>query len=439
MHGESELIGDKVQLCALKIYPEKAMDLLVCVSEDFRAIPGNTEKCALRTGLDYNLLRTCFEGPEGTALIEESAEIARTKGAVGSPTVYIGGSEYQGGRSTLQLLSALCGQFTAKPEVCGMLPKPVELTATILTDSRCVSCKQSVSQYETALKEQISGVTVRTLDYGTEEGKALYQSAGLEGVPAILFEKQLADSEACLMLESWLLARGDRAQLVVEPEFDPTSEICDNKIDDTGNGKIDCSDPTCESTTVCRQERPGQLDLFAMSQCPYGATAFLGLRKILNHFGNSINLNIYYIADDTGNGVSSMHGQSEVDENIRQLCAIKHYSEKYAYLSYLECRSKDYRSENWEVCTGDEIKKEVIEECFKSEGMALLKENIKMARQLSIGGSPTWMANNKFQFHGIDPANIVGEFCGFNPKQKGCEVPFDTSVEPPSIPDQQCE
>ena len=40
-----------------------------------------------------------------------------------------------------------------------------------------------------------------------------------------------------------------------EPEK-PSVEICDNKVDDTGNGLVDCADPTCANSPACNSYNP---------------------------------------------------------------------------------------------------------------------------------------------------------------------------------------
>ena len=62
-----------------------------------------------------------------------------------------------------------------------------------------------------------------------------------------------------------------------------------------------------------------------MAWCPYGVRAVNALKEVLPHFRGRLRLDIHYIATRTASGFSALHGQPEVDENIRQLCVKKHY------------------------------------------------------------------------------------------------------------------
>jgi hypothetical protein len=58
----------------------------------------------------------------------------------------------------------------------------------------------------------------------------------------------------------------------------------------------------------------------------------------------------------------------------------------------------------------------------EKDGKALLKKEFDLASQLNINGSPTFLANNKYTFGGIDADSIKGNFCKYNAGLKGCDV-----------------
>jgi hypothetical protein len=169
-----------------------------------------------------------------------------------------------------------------------------------------------------------------------------------------------------------------------------------------------------------------------MSQCPYGVRATDAMKEILPLFKNNIKFEIHFIADKTPTGFNALHGQPEVDENIRQLCAIKHFAKNHKYMDYIWCRNKDYRNENWKTCAVDGIAAAVIEKCFSGpEGKKLLEEDIKIAQSLEVSGSPTWLANNKFKFGGIAAEPIKNSFCEQNKGLAGCDKKLtDQSASP---------
>ncbi len=264
---------------------------------------------------------------------------------------------------------------------------------------------------------------VKILDYSSDEGKKLYTDLGLKLLPAVLFGKEVEKAQGYARIKRGLKPMGDYLTLGSGAKFDPTKEICDNGQDDTNNGKVDCADSDCANTLLCSKEIPGKLDVYVMSQCPYGVKALDAMKEVLDNFGSDINFDVHFIATAKGDGFESMHKQAEVDEDIRELCAINHYRKDHKYMKYILCRNKDIRSTDWQSCTGSNgINTKVMEKCVNGEeGKSLLRKDIQFAQALGFGGSPTWVANNKFKFSGIDAETIRRNLCQHNKGLKNCD------------------
>jgi predicted DsbA family dithiol-disulfide isomerase len=281
------------------------------------------------------------------------------------------------------------------------------------------------------------GLQPKTIDYGTPEGKALYAKIAEKGVkllPAFLMAPVVTEDPGFSQVQRFVQDVGEYKALQIGAKFDPTAEICDNTVDDDGNGKVDCDDPACGGKVVCRKEIKNQLEVFVMSQCPFGVKALNAMKEVLDAFGKKIDFKIHFIADETAPGqFKALHGQPEVDENIRELCAIKYYPKDYKYMDYILCRNQDIKSTEWQKCATGGIDAKVIEKCFSGdEGKKLHSEDIKAAKDLGIGASPTWLANNKFQFSGIAPEQIKTNFCSYNKDAKGCEKTLTSDVKGPA-------
>jgi len=173
-----------------------------------------------------------------------------------------------------------------------------------------------------------------------------------------------------------------------------------------------------------------------MSDCPYGKEAVKALKDVKNNF-NNLDFEIHYIASEQGDGFNSLHGTYEADEDIVQLCTHKHSPD--VWFNYTYCRSVEgIKGNDWHNCatqTGVDVN--AVETCAKGdEGANLLREDIKIANGLGIGASPTWLANNKFTFGGIDAETIKNNFCKYNPDTAGCEN--DLSTNAGSVPAGSC-
>lgn len=442
LHGEPEVKGNIIQLCAQKHYPElsKWMAFLDCQNgpangQEWRKIPEGWEECAKKNSMDVAKMKTCYDGEEGKTLLRESLARAKAANASGSPTIVLAGQAYQGGRSERDFMRALCEKMEGtKPEPCTKIPPPVEVNAVVLTDKRCAKC-DTTGLMNNLRSRFFPKLNVKTVDYADDEGKKLYKELGEEKLPVILFTAGVEKAEGFGQLERWLTAKGEYKQLRYPATFDPTAEICDNKTDDTGNGKVDCADPTCVQSIVCREERKNTVDVFVMSQCPFGVRAVDSMKEVLDNFKGKVNFDVHYIADKTDAGFSALHGQPEVDENIRQLCAKKYYSKNNKYLDYIWCRNKDYRSNEWKGCATGGISAEKIEKCWQGgEGAKLLEEDIKIAKALDISGSPTWLANNRHKFSGIEAEQIKQSICQHNQGLVNCDKKLSTSAQAGGAP-----
>jgi protein-disulfide isomerase len=171
-----------------------------------------------------------------------------------------------------------------------------------------------------------------------------------------------------------------------------------------------------------------------MWYCPFGELALKALPQIKDTFKNDdIKINIHYIANKTGtwntaNDFNSLHGVPEAEENIRQLCINKNYWVN-KLISYSVERYKN--ADNYGRITDKPedamkavwIDSQKIQQCIDSwEGGKLLEEDIKLAEELWINASPTWFANNKYKFGGIQASNIQTTFCQYNPDLEGCKT-----------------
>ena len=142
--------------------------------------------------------------------------------------------------------------------------KETSLEMIVLSDKRCEDCDTSgiIRQLEMVFP----GIKAKELDYGTEEGRNLYDDLGLDFLPAVLFDESVKSEDGYSNIQSYLEKTGDYYSLRIGATFDPTAEICDNGVDDNDNGEIDCDDSSCSSTLICNKD--------ALIECsdPYGLT-----------------------------------------------------------------------------------------------------------------------------------------------------------------------
>jgi hypothetical protein len=187
---------------------------------------------------------------------------------------------------------------------------------------------------------------------------------------------------------------------------------------------------SCEDFT--KEDKP-VVDLFVMSQCPYGTIAEKAISPVLDLLGDQIDFNLYFIANEVGEGsFRSLHGQPEVDEGIRQVCIMEEYPQD-KLMDYLLCVAEDYRNVKsiWEQCANESgIDVDEIKKCADGErGKNLFSENIKVANERGVSGSPTLMINKQIYNGKRNPEGYKeGICCGFKDKPSECEETLNESV-----------
>ncbi|MDR0735106.1 MAG: hypothetical protein LBG16_05445 [Elusimicrobiota bacterium] len=148
-------------------------------------------------------------------------------------------------------------------------------------------------------------------------------------------------------------------------------------------------------THMNNPRKPGVLELFVMSQCPYGAMAEGRVIEALNkgRIPEHIKVDVRYIVSEGGgegkNAFRSLHGTGEWEENIRQLIIKDKYPNKF--WKYLEIRNEDYQSSLWDVAAKKAgINPKVFGKEWK-RGVELLKQEAKYGEKIGVSASPTFL------------------------------------------------
>ena len=165
--------------------------------------------------------------------------------------------------------------------------------------------------------------------------------------------------------------------------------------------------PHLTRTGVYREKeaKPGLLEVFVMSQCPFGAMAenLILQAQQEGKIPQDVDIKLRYVVGYTPQGgFQSLHGSAEWEENVRQLLIAKYYPEKL--WKYLEIRNKDYRSSRWDKAMEEAgINSKKIMKKFDTEGLELLKEEAAYGQEYNISASPTflWEGKEVLDFGGV--------------------------------------
>ncbi len=148
------------------------------------------------------------------------------------------------------------------------------------------------------------------------------------------------------------------------------------------------------------------LDLYVMSQCPFGVRAEEQIIPIVKEMKGRVFLKIWYIGKvDGSKNVESMHGVKEVEEDIRQLGIAQLFPSKLN--AYLLARAKNYQSDNWQTAAKEVgISLSRLNKWMKSdEAASSIINSMAKSMELKIYASPTLFINGEKYMGRIMPPN----------------------------------
>ena len=156
-----------------------------------------------------------------------------------------------------------------------------------------------------------------------------------------------------------------------------------------------------------------QVELFVMSFCPFGVQAEEELLPFIEKYGDAVDFNLRFIAnlvEETASEESkftSLHGEVEVIENLRQIAVSQLYPDQF--FDYLLCRAKHLESA-WTQCAenvGLDIDK-VNQEMESERTKRLFEVDIQRSTTLGIRSSPTLVVDGKVISGGLWRGKVSG-------------------------------
>ncbi len=210
----------------------------------------------------------------------------------------------------------------------------------------------------------------------------------------------------------------------------------------TDNTDTQTAEQACASAT--KNDKP-VLEAFVVSYCPYG----LQMQRILTEIANQIpemknSIKIRYLVDSIeGNTITSMHGEKEAQENLRQICIREEQKDKF--FTYIGCLMKN--DESAKCLTEAGINAQQLNSCMQDaqRGAKYAKEDFNAKNAYNdteacrenranclVTGSPTLMLNgqkiSEYNFGGRT-AESVKELicCGFGTEPQYCSEVLSTA------------
>jgi protein-disulfide isomerase len=384
MHGQAEYDENLREICIWNEYGKYTwLDFVTCNYES-----GNFAECAAENGIDANKIENCKNSQEAE-IIEPHYQKSLEFSVTGTPTIVfnngeetvVGAQPFEKFNQTIQKI--LTGEVTAEPEVVNLVISPKDCPEEICAPGWVAE----------TLREQFgANITLNVID---PDDTDIDEILGVSAYPVFLFDSAITESAAYDSIGDYLTPAGDLYVLATRP------------------------------SVLNRPVEEDRLDLFVMSQCPYGNAAMEAMEEVVTAMPG-LDVNVWYIANENGDGFDSLHGQTEVDEDIRQVCILDEAPGKF--WNYMSCMVPVYSNAGteWENCATEAgINKAQLSTCWQGEeGKQLLRDNIAFANELGFGSSPTFLINGRYILSGMPQTGaegIKGFVCVLNPELSGCE------------------
>ncbi|MCD6476910.1 MAG: hypothetical protein J7K26_01935 [Candidatus Aenigmarchaeota archaeon] len=196
-----------------------------------------------------------------------------------------------------------------------------------------------------------------------------------------------------------------------------------------------------QSEQTIKSDKP-DVDLFVMSYCPFGTQMEKGILPVVKLLKDKINFNIRFV-------YYAMHGEKEVNEELRQYCIQKEQNDKF--LSYLECFLESGDSDKCLIQAN--IDKSKLDNCMElSDSEFSISENLndqskwlngrfplvnidkELNERYNIRGSPTLIINGMQIQTNRDSASLLSAICStFNNKPEECNTKLSSETPSPGF------
>ncbi len=213
---------------------------------------------------------------------------------------------------------------------------------------------------------------------------------------------------------------GFQGKSISSVEFDPVKKIFTPQTDDWINVKEDISDDLTVLNCITGYEadsiaKTTTVDLYLMSQCPYGLPALKDMLDFSENFP-LIDLNIWFIGDVNIDGsLKSLHGQPEINDEKIWLAVKSLYPDMWTSFIYLLANvGKSVKQATKDL----ELDMAKINDWVNKKGNKELTYHYKRSQRLNVDASPTLFINNYMYESEISYLRLSKEFCEDVDRQK---------------------
>ncbi|MBT3393013.1 MAG: hypothetical protein HN833_01105 [Elusimicrobiaceae bacterium] len=387
-YGAGDLEESKIFLTIKNNYPEKVNNYILAI------ISGSSwQEATVYVGLSPIKIKKMVQ-KNGDSYIKKEYDYLKSKNIKSGSAILVDGSYYNGKRDLTSLMNNINSKLNKDRRIFISKDK-VKFNMYIVEHHSFAQGKES--QQLTQNLEKYINMPAEVKRMSVKEAKTKFKGIDIDFLPLYIIEKD------------------DTIEALFTPAIERGSVIESGKY-------IALPKSTREGVFVGKQRKENLLEVFVMSQCPYGVMAENAIIASLNEgtFPEDVKVRIRYIASENGEGFNSLHGKPEWEENVRQLLIQEMYPEKF--YKYLFHRNQDYRTENWkDAAKKAGINPAKIDRNFE-KGKDLLRADIKYSDSYGASASPTLLWEGQLLTN-MNALTKMEKFKNFNPKASPDKAP----------------
>ncbi len=219
-------------------------------------------------------------------------------------------------------------------------------------------------------------------------------------------------------------------KLLFPQAFDMNPTADNASATDSTAGANSTLTPEEAAAAITKTDEP-LLEAYVVSRCPFG----LQMQRMMADAVQSVPslaqyIKARYIGEVSGNTITSMHGDAEAQENLRQICIRDEQPAKY--WSYVACQMKTGDTAGCQTSTG--VSASQLNACVSdaSRGLAYAQKDFDLSAKYNVTGSPTLVLDgqnvSEFNFGGRTSDAVKSIVCAaFNSQPSFCSTALNTT------------
>jgi glutaredoxin len=175
------------------------------------------------------------------------------------------------------------------------------------------------------------------------------------------------------------------------------------------------------------------VQIFVMSYCPYGNQAENGLNDVVNLLAEEVAFEPVYIISGSAGNYQSLHGASELNEDIREKIIFNKYGEKkwmeFVYDTNANCTVKTIDTCWKESANRTGVDIAAVEAEYNTSFNAIADAEVAKVDAAGVSGSPTIIMNGATYSGGRTPESYKSWICtGFLDSPADCTQSLNSTA-----------